>query len=103
MHLIMQKLKAYVPLSQSCPVQPLVHEQVFGATQCPPFWHGELQIATVIQSDNIRMDHNLAVVHSFTNQFGSVLLSILMYSCMSPLQCTRLHFHRVDCIQLYIK
>jgi len=60
MHLITQTLKAYVPLSQSCPVQPVVHEQVFGATQCPPFWHGELQTA-VIQSNNFSNSHNITL------------------------------------------
>lgn len=35
----------YIPSPQRLPVQPLGHEQTFGATQRPPFWHPGLHIA----------------------------------------------------------
>ena len=76
MHLITQKLKAYVPLSQSCPVQPVVHEQVFGAMQYPPFWHGELQTA-VIQSN----------IFSNGSQNYTLLLYIVLLTNLAAFSC----------------
>jgi len=87
-----------IPISHVSPVQPLVHAQRFGAMQCPPCWHGELQ--TAVNWLLLINTHNTIISIHDADHFGNVPQSILMCSYIFLVLCTHLHSHRVGCIQL---